>query len=106
MLLAVSLWLTACSTASPDETAQWSAERLYAEAKEEASSGNYERAAKLYERLEGRAAGSVLAQQAQLERAYIMHVLQLESGHQSRTASRLGIDRRTLYRKLKQYRSE
>jgi DNA-binding NtrC family response regulator len=41
----------------------------------------------------------------QLERAYIMHVLALESGHQSRTATRLGIDRRTLYRKLKQYRS-
>jgi DNA-binding NtrC family response regulator len=40
----------------------------------------------------------------QLERAYIMHVLALESGHQSRTAVRLGIDRRTLYRKLKQYR--
>jgi two-component system, NtrC family, response regulator HydG len=42
----------------------------------------------------------------QLERAYIMHVLALESGHQSRTAQRLGIDRRTLYRKLKHYRSE
>jgi DNA-binding NtrC family response regulator len=42
----------------------------------------------------------------QLERAYIKHVLALESGHQSRTAARLGIDRRTLYRKLKQYRSE
>lgn len=42
----------------------------------------------------------------QLERAYIMHVLALESGHQSRAAARLGIDRRTLYRKLKQYRSE
>ena len=41
----------------------------------------------------------------QLERAYILHVLALESGHQSRTAVRLGIDRRTLYRKLKQYRS-
>jgi DNA-binding NtrC family response regulator len=41
----------------------------------------------------------------QLERAYILHVLALESGHQSRTAARLGIDRRTLYRKLKQYRS-
>jgi DNA-binding NtrC family response regulator len=40
----------------------------------------------------------------QLERAYIMHVLALESGHQSRTAVRLGIDRRTLYRKLKEYR--
>jgi DNA-binding NtrC family response regulator len=50
--------------------------------------------------------GSSQATLEQLERAYIMHVLQLESGHQSRTASRLGIDRRTLYRKLKQYRSE
>jgi DNA-binding protein Fis len=33
-------------------------------------------------------------------------VLEQESGHQSRAAVRLGIDRRTLYRKLKQYRSE
>jgi DNA-binding NtrC family response regulator len=42
----------------------------------------------------------------QLERAYILHVLQREGGHQSRAAERLGIDRRTLYRKLKQYRAE
>ncbi|MDB4884331.1 MAG: Sigma-54 dependent transcriptional regulator [Gemmatimonadetes bacterium] len=42
----------------------------------------------------------------QLERAYILHVLDQESGHQSRAAVRLGIDRRTLYRKLKQYRNE
>jgi DNA-binding NtrC family response regulator len=42
----------------------------------------------------------------ELERAYILHVLQQESGHQSRAAVRLGIDRRTLYRKLKQYRAE
>ncbi|HKH93964.1 MAG TPA: sigma 54-interacting transcriptional regulator [Gemmatimonadaceae bacterium] len=42
----------------------------------------------------------------QLERAYILHVLALESGHQSRAAVRLGIDRRTLYRKLKQYRGK
>ena len=50
--------------------------------------------------------GSSQATLEQLERAYIMHVLKLESGHQSRAAMRLGIDRRTLYRKLKQYRSE
>ena len=42
----------------------------------------------------------------QLERAYILHVLETESGHQSRSAVRLGIDRRTLYRKLKEYRGE
>jgi DNA-binding NtrC family response regulator len=49
--------------------------------------------------------GQANATLEQLERAYILHVLAMESGHQSRTAARLGIDRRTLYRKLKQYRS-
>jgi DNA-binding NtrC family response regulator len=42
----------------------------------------------------------------QLERAYILHVLAREGGHQSNASLRLGIDRRTLYRKLKQYRAE
>jgi DNA-binding NtrC family response regulator len=41
-----------------------------------------------------------------LERRYILHVLAQEGGHQSRAADRLGIDRRTLYRKLKEYRDE
>jgi DNA-binding NtrC family response regulator len=50
--------------------------------------------------------GSTQLTLEQLERAYILHVLETESGHQSRTAVRLGIDRRTLYRKLKQYRGE
>lgn len=40
----------------------------------------------------------------ELERRYILHVLDQEEGHQSRAADRLGIDRRTLYRKLKHYR--
>jgi DNA-binding NtrC family response regulator len=40
----------------------------------------------------------------QLERRYILHVLEQEEGNQSRAAERLGIDRRTLYRKLKDYR--
>ncbi|MDB4879889.1 MAG: sigma-54-dependent Fis family transcriptional regulator [Gemmatimonadetes bacterium] len=39
-----------------------------------------------------------------LERRYILHVLDQEQGHQSRAADRLGIDRRTLYRKLRQLR--
>ncbi len=42
----------------------------------------------------------------ELERRYILHVLDQEEGHQSNAADRLGIDRRTLYRKLKQYRDE
>jgi transcriptional regulator with PAS, ATPase and Fis domain len=41
-----------------------------------------------------------------LERRYILHVLAQERGHQSRAADRLGIDRRTLYRKLKEYRND
>jgi DNA-binding NtrC family response regulator len=43
---------------------------------------------------------------AALERRYILHVLAQEGGHQSRAADRLGIDRRTLYRKLKEYRDD
>lgn len=70
MLLTV---LAGCGTTARDPESGWSAERLYAEAKEEASQGNYERAGKLYERLEGRASGTALAQQAQIERAYMLY---------------------------------
>jgi outer membrane protein assembly factor BamD len=65
--------LTGCNTAPKDPESKWTAERLYSEAKEEASLGNYEHAGKLYERLEGRASGTVLAQQAQIERAYMLY---------------------------------
>lgn len=40
----------------------------------------------------------------ELERRYVLHIYELERGHQRRCAERLGIDRRTLYRKLKEYR--
>ncbi len=69
--LAVLMLLAACGSTPKDETAGMSVEKLYSEAKEEAAAGSYERASKLYERLEGRAAGTLLSQQAQLERAYI-----------------------------------
>ncbi len=38
-----------------------------------------------------------------VERAYIMWVLQSESGNKSRAAEVLGIDPSTLYRKLSRY---
>lgn len=68
-----ALLLAGCGSTAKDETSGWSPEKLYAEAREEATSGSLERAARLYERLEGRAAGTLLAQQAQLERAYALY---------------------------------
>lgn len=41
-----------------------------------------------------------------LEREYIIETLQRNRWHQGRTAKTLGINRRTLYRKLQEYRSE
>lgn len=71
--LLVALGLAACGSSPRDESAQWSPEKLFTEAKAEAAAGNYEAAGKLYERLEGRAAGTVLAEQAQIERAYMLY---------------------------------
>ena len=53
-----------------DETAGWSAQKLYSEAKDNLNGGNYERAIKLYETLESRYPYGRYAQQAQLDIAY------------------------------------
>ena len=69
-LLAAAL-LAACAAPKPiDETAGWSPEKIYAEAMDNRNSGLYDKAIALFEKLEGRAAGTPLAQQAQLEKAY------------------------------------
>ncbi|MFT3717426.1 outer membrane protein assembly factor BamD [Pseudorhodoferax sp.] len=68
LLLAAAL--AGCATKTVDETENWSPNRIYSEAKDELNSGGYERAITLFEKLEGRAAGTPLAQQAQLEKAY------------------------------------
>ena len=70
-LLALSLQLTGCSTTPKDEQASSAADRLYKEAKDDMDAGSYERAIKSLERVEGLAAGSVLAQQALLDIAYL-----------------------------------
>jgi outer membrane protein assembly factor BamD len=72
-LLTALLLAVGCSSTPKDETSAWTPEKLYSEARDEANAGNYERAGKLFERLEGRAAGTLLAQQAQLERAHILY---------------------------------
>ncbi|WP_442907425.1 outer membrane protein assembly factor BamD [Hydrogenophaga sp. BPS33] len=68
--MACVLALSACSTTKVDETAGWSPNRIYSEATEERAAGNYEKSVTLLEKLEGRAAGTPLAQQAQLDKAY------------------------------------
>lgn len=70
-LLAVTLQLAGCGSAPKDEAAETTAERLYKEAREDMESGSYDRAIKSLERVESLAAGSLLAQQALLDTAYL-----------------------------------
>ncbi len=68
-ILACAL-LFGCGLSDLDETAGWSATRLYTEAKDELNAGNYQQAIKHYEKLEARFPYGRYAQQAQLELAY------------------------------------
>lgn len=70
LAVAVTLLSACASGPTADPTADWSPNRLHAEAMAERDRGNFERAITLFERLEGRAAGTILAQQAQLEKAF------------------------------------
>ncbi len=70
LMLALFGLLSGCSSTPNDPTSAWSPERIYTEAREEVSGGAWDRAAMLFEKLEGRAAGTTLAQQAQIEKAY------------------------------------
>jgi len=70
----LALLLSACGilqTDKVDETKTWSAAKLYAEARDELSSGNYEKAIKHFETLESRYPFGTYAQQAQMEVAYV-----------------------------------
>jgi len=71
-LLAVAMVIGGCSWLPEvkDDTATWSADRLYQEAHDALLSGNYTRAVKLYETLESRFPYGRYAQQAILESAY------------------------------------
>ena len=58
-------------SADKDETAGWSAQRLYSEAKEAEGEGSWDKAAKLLEKLEARFPYGRYSQQAQLELGYV-----------------------------------
>ena len=71
VVLPMVLQLAGCSSAPKDDGPNATADRLYREAKEDMEAGSYERAIKSLERVEGLAAGSLLAQQALLDMAYL-----------------------------------
>ncbi len=72
LMTGLALLLAACAT-TEDKTAGMEPAKIYADAKDEMSSGAYDKAIVLLEKLEGRAAGTPLAQQAQLDKAYAQH---------------------------------
>lgn len=73
LLATVALLTAGCSSTPIDKTATMSPNKIYAEAKDEMAAGQWERAIPLLEKLEARAAGTPLAQQAQLDKAYAQY---------------------------------
>jgi outer membrane protein assembly factor BamD len=71
--LTTAILFTGCADSNYDPTKEWSNDKLYNEAKDEMASGAYDKAIGMYEKLEGRAAGTPLAQQAQLDKAWAQY---------------------------------
>ena len=69
--LSLAAVLAACGTSQAEKDAATPVEKLYADAMDDVEGANYDRAIKSLDRIEGKAAGSILAQQAQLELAYL-----------------------------------
>jgi outer membrane protein assembly factor BamD len=70
LVVVAALLLAGCATDLQDETAGWSAQRLYGEAKDAMANKDWPRAVRYLEKLEARYPYGRFAQQAQLEIAY------------------------------------
>jgi outer membrane protein assembly factor BamD len=70
IVLALSLSGCGLFPEKVDETKDWSASKLYSEARDELSGGNFEKAIQYFEKLESRYPFGTYAQQAQMEVAY------------------------------------
>jgi outer membrane protein assembly factor BamD len=74
LLAAAAVLSAACGSSEKiDPNSTKAVETLYAEGKDELASGGYDRAIKIFERVEGRAAGTLLAQQAEIEHAWVLY---------------------------------
>jgi outer membrane protein assembly factor BamD len=67
----VATLMAGCGSSPKDERADVAAEKLYADAKDSMEAGSYDQAIKSLSRVEGLAAGTQLAQQSQLDLAYL-----------------------------------
>jgi outer membrane protein assembly factor BamD len=70
--MSAAILLSGCAQ-NYDATSGWSVDKLYQEAKDELAAGGYDKAIGYYEKLEGRAAGTPIAQQAQLDKAWAQY---------------------------------
>ena len=73
LVLATGLFLSGCANNPKDPTAGWTPEKIYSEAGDEAKAGAWDKAISYYEKLEGRAAGTAMAQQAQIDKAFAQY---------------------------------
>ncbi len=71
--LSLMLLLAGCGSSSELPNSAAAVDKLYGEAREDMAAGSWDRAIRGMERVEGLAAGTLLAQQAQLDMAY-MHM--------------------------------
>ena len=71
--LAMLAQISGCGTTSRDDDPSVSAEKLYAQAKEDLDSGAWDKAIKSLEKVEGRASGTLLAQDRKSTRLNSSH---------------------------------
>jgi outer membrane protein assembly factor BamD len=70
LLICASALLGACANTNTDETAAWSEAKLFTEAKDTMSEGDFDKCGKYFEKLEARFPFGPYSQQAQINSAY------------------------------------
>jgi len=70
LLICASALLGACANTNTDETAAWSEAKLFTEAKDKMSEGDFDKCGKYFEKLEARFPFGPYSQQAQINSAY------------------------------------
>ena len=70
LIILTSFLLVGCASKNLDKTSQWSAQKLYEEARSELNVGNYETAVSIYQKLSSRFPFGKYAQQGSLDIAY------------------------------------